>query len=609
MATNVGNLAIIISGNASPFNKTIQNVKNTINQASGDINNITINPPRQISGTTGLQFYSFGALLRSAVIKGFGGGLAGGIAGATVLAIQTVGRQVAEVAGAAGHLAAQVLVSSFEEGMKVSRLELGVGFLAGSPQRAAGWMKELRGLSQQSGFSLAELGNGFRQLAGSSDDLDNIVPRMRAITEISAGIGADAEQMHRFALAVSQVIAAGRFEAQELNQLTEAGLPIKALADTAGMSVGQFRAAVKDGAVSISILDQTLNRLALSPGGRFFGMLEEQGRTAVGQVMRVQNAWLTFQQELGKGLMEGLKNTGWLNAPENGLNYLLEHKAEVNAFLENVLVLIKEMTAAALRLAGAMYEIAQGGNRLAQKLSIPSFIPGGLALDIFLKTRGAGLGTNLTQTGDKLADDFLDSFNARLRSRAANPPTIRIDAALSNSAKSLVEGMGSKLNQSPPFAQAIRDIGEATRFFSDQQDRAVRALHDAAAAFANRGGPFGDLLSRLYANKASDLNMTAPPWMVGSQERNMALYEAFIDAEKELGKHANQFPKAMELGSVEAARAINKAIFGSDQKSYEQRVLDVLASQKAKQDQIAKDVAGIAAAAERLGVVDMGGKR
>lgn len=662
MPQSVGQLAIIISGNAGPFNRAIQNVKNTINQAGRDVNNNTFNirPPSDPSSR--LQWGSFGRIIRSALVMGFGGGLAGALVGVGAMAFGQMLEGIKSAVMFVGQQAAMFLKDAFEEGMKLSRLELGLKFLAGGEGKGLEWMRELRSLSEKSGLNLAEIGAGFRQMAGSTSDLNNVIPRMRAIMEIGTGIGADAEQMHRFALAIAQVIAAGRFEAQELNQLTEAGLPIKELADTAAMSVGEFRAAVKDGAVSVTVLDQTLNRLALSPGGRFFGVMNAQAQTAMGQVMQVQQQWLLFKQELGKGIIEGLKETGWLDALQNGLKFVIDNKNQIGDFLNQLLEVGKQLAITFARIAGHMHdmaELARGAGGAVRGVNkalgdpLDALFGGGLANRMMFSGGKKSVAADVNKTfhggtAEMWARDVAEAFRNRvvpkadesLRQISILPEPAKLSAEAQKLTDAIRDAIKKGLTPGDEFANTIRLLREAFNFrpaqagaiagkhfkvavdtqrryrdLVDEFERdalsgaATGAFDDAAAMRAAR--QWAETVNGVFDQNALVGGIAGGPGAAGLfaprglDQRGMevGLYQAFLDAEKALVTSLDHFPKAMQMGSAEAVQAINKAAFGSGQESAADRLANVMRLSKEATERMEKDVKDIAAAARALKLI------
>ncbi len=507
MAASVGNLAIMISGNSKPFNQTMANVKQTLNQfAAGrdlTMNSITIKPPKDSGGTMWKQMLGAGAA----------GGIAGALATAGIGAMKSIGDGMLGAASDIGHRVAEFLAGSFKVGMDQARQQFALNFLAGGPEKGGDWIKSIRSLSMVSGFGLKELHHSAQTLAGSFTDLDNVIPTLQRISLVSAGLGADSEQMNRFALAVTQVVAKGRFMAQELNQLTDAGLPLSEMAKTAGMSVGEFRKGVEDGQISANVLLQTLNRLTES-GGRFDGMFTKIGGTPLGQIQRITSLWEQFRAELGMGMMDSAQKSGFLNALENGVNYLLDHKGELKSLIDDVAHTLQSWSIEIVRFGGHVYDAIDAirvlwemseNLRRSYRVSI-AIMSGGMSE--MVRMMGSGVGdfagdfwskakaNGWFTTGNKWADDLAKSFETVVKPAIADamkPLTLPLELAprLQKELDSIREHMREGVSPFDKFQTGMSDIRDMQKFFDAKtkmmQDQAM-PLFDAAFKIGGQGG-------------------------------------------------------------------------------------------------------------------------
>lgn len=553
MAGNIGNLAIVISANAAPFKAALISAKSAINDFGAQVEQeqrrrAIIRPSSLLakSSNFGAGNRTAGTSLQSTLAAGFSGGLAGSL----VVAVGGALKSVVGVAGDIGHRAGEFLAESFQEGLQFKRMEMGVKFLAGSPERGSAWMSQLRSLSMQSGYGMTELGAGLRQIAGSTDDLDNTIPRLRAIASIGAGIGLDAENIRLFALAIAQVQAAGRFEAQELNQLTEHGLPIKELAKTAGLSVGEFRQQVKDGAVSVDVLDKTLNRLVYNEGGKFFGILADRAKTSIGQIDRIAASFQQLKIGLGEGILKGLDEGGFLKTAQSGVEFFISHQSQFSAFFKEAIAFAEQFSLGLIRVAGNLYDIARGFRGMYEdwkpivKGILWTLNPGAmLATQAATRTGGTG-GEWERSFQDFIANsrrDYGGLFNRVGQAAAAEKGGISVtdhpvlDKTLAKMLEDNRSAMMKGANPFDEFTNSLKQIQAAKDFY-------------AKAGGAESLRPFGQL------------------------EQDNLLIQSFMQLEKGLSNAVVAFPKAMEAGSVEAASAINQAMFGTNNRS----VIDVL---------------------------------
>lgn len=508
--------------------------------------------PKQTEHLTGMRYYSLGRFAQGLFIRGLGGGFVGGLIGVLGYGFA---QALGGIAMGIGRRVTQFLTEAIDEGLKFTRLETGLRFLAQSGPRATSWMKQMLELSAASGFNINQMGTAFQTLAGQTTDIRQIPPIMRAITEISTGLGLDAERMNRLALAIGQVAAAGRFEGQEILQLTES-IPIKHFADTAGISIGEFRKRMREGTLSVDILWQTLNRLALSPGGAFFRRLDKQAETALGQVMQIQQQFMLLKTTIGKGLLEELKDQGVLSAISQGLGFLLGNQGQVRSFLKDMVDTFKQIAIGTARWAGIIYDTI---NFLIRNRWIFYVMSGGTALPIEIALKLAGKITKgdfaRGTTGDVWAKEVADAFNRKFVPTVQGAINqINIPKKLSSEAQKLVDTIRDGMRESPfkNFEQQLRLIREAETFKPDWFTTWARGKESF--------DPFT------------------------SEEAGFGRANAFLKLEESLEKMANELPRAMTAGSTEAQSAINKALNKGPQQTIQERIARTLEAAK-KQDE------------------------
>jgi tape measure domain-containing protein len=107
------------------------------------------------------------------------------------------------------------------------------------------------------------------------------VPKMLSdIGDAVGGVGGNAETIDRVTLALSQMVGKGRLQAEEMEQLAEAGIPAwELLAKAAGKSETFMRKAVEGGTVDAK---RAVQGIVAMMGDVFEGQSERQGKTLAG---------------------------------------------------------------------------------------------------------------------------------------------------------------------------------------------------------------------------------------------------------------------------------------------------------------------------------------
>ena len=139
---------------------------------------------------------------------------------------------------------------------------------------------------------LAEATNQLRVVGFAGTDLDEI------IREVGIIAGSSTEKVQRITRALGQMRAFGRVALEELNQLTEAGVPIiQALAKQLEVAEGRVRGLISLGKIDFSDVRAAITDLA-AEGSAFFVASEAQAATTQAEINRLKNAYFLLADEL-----------------------------------------------------------------------------------------------------------------------------------------------------------------------------------------------------------------------------------------------------------------------------------------------------------------------
>lgn len=123
---------------------------------------------------------------------------------------------------------------------------------------------------------------------------ESVLPTLTSIGDAVAAMGGSGEMVGRLTTAIGQIKAKGKASAEEMLQLTEAGIPAwEMLAQKVGKSVSETMDAVSDGQIDAAT---TIDALISGINGRFGGMMEKQSHTFAGLWSTIKD---TFTQISG----------------------------------------------------------------------------------------------------------------------------------------------------------------------------------------------------------------------------------------------------------------------------------------------------------------------
>lgn len=285
------------------------------------------------------------------------------ISGATSLAA-SVGRTIFSVGGMATAFAGVVtvglgfgsvstvihktadMVSGLVEnvvslGMEYQRTQTAFNVFTGGVEQGTKLFDQLQQAAAQTPYSFRQMSSNAQVLLGMGAPLEDITTVLTRLGDVAAG---DADRLRRLALAYGEVMSEGRLSGRRLLQFTSAGISVKDFADTMGISPHELRAKMGQGGegISANVVTRTINRVT-SPGGRFFGMSEQQLTTVAGAVERVTDRLQRLGGQLGSNLFKEFDVAGLVN--------------RVGAAIESFAPTIYEKVVQAVRV---VYAAAQG---------------------------------------------------------------------------------------------------------------------------------------------------------------------------------------------------------------------------------------------------------
>ena len=262
------------------FGDTTNTIRNETNKQSSIINNFAREAKTSISSI-------------SSVGTGVGVGL-----GAVIGGILGVG-------------AARAITGGFERATILENSERALTKLLGTAERAKTLLGEVTDVVTGTPFRLDQFAAGATQLLAFNVEAEKIPEVLRTIGD-AAALSIDPDlTVDRLIRTFGQIQAAGKLATEDINQLTEAGVPAWALlGNQLGKTTAEMRELVTDGAVPASkAIDLLLNGIQNGTDGvngatvAFAGLSKELGTTLKGSVAN----FFTSINRLGANVFLALK--------------------------------------------------------------------------------------------------------------------------------------------------------------------------------------------------------------------------------------------------------------------------------------------------------------
>lgn len=179
-----------------------------------------------------------------------------------------------------GILGAAVGVAGFKFDNMRAQAQIAFTTMLGDGKKAKAFLDDLQAFAAKTPFEFPDLVRGSQRLLAMGFTADKIIPTMTAVGDAVAGLGGSPEVLNQVITALGQIQAKGKASAEEMLQLTEAGIPAwQMLADAIGKTVPEAMKLVSKGAIDSQT---TVNAVTKGMEDRFGGMMDKQSHTFAG---------------------------------------------------------------------------------------------------------------------------------------------------------------------------------------------------------------------------------------------------------------------------------------------------------------------------------------
>ncbi len=253
-------------------------------QREGEKAFATIDARAKLSASSTKGMFGAGPAL-SGIMKGFGGitsaiGLAGG-AMAAFTSIKAVGQMAVD---------AEQTQVAFET-------------MLGSVDKAKRALGDLKQFSAATPFESEEVIKSGRAMLAFGFQVNELLPNLKAVGDVAAGTQIPLTDLANI---FGKARVAGRLYAEDINQLTERGVPIiDELAKVFGVSSGSVKKLVEQGNVGFPQLQQAFANMT-SEGGRFFNLMDKQSKTVAGRWSTLTDNAKDLGLKIGTGLLPAM---------------------------------------------------------------------------------------------------------------------------------------------------------------------------------------------------------------------------------------------------------------------------------------------------------------
>ncbi|UJQ86806.1 tail length tape measure protein [Arthrobacter phage Reedo] len=203
---------------------------------------------------------------------------------------------------AVGLAAGMALGSGIKSGLQTAafmeQAKISFETLLGSGGEAEKMLSSLSAFAAKTPFELPGITNNARALIGAGAAASSVIPTMTALGDANAALGGSQNELNSIVRAWTQMMGKGKVSAEEMLQITEAGIPIWSLLSRAmGKPIGDLQKMASEGEL---LSKDVLPLLEKQMGKEYGGSMAKQAQTLSG-------VWSTVKDTLNMAMAEGLQ--------------------------------------------------------------------------------------------------------------------------------------------------------------------------------------------------------------------------------------------------------------------------------------------------------------
>jgi tape measure domain-containing protein len=170
----------------------------------------------------------------------------------------------------------------------------------GSAEKAKEVFEDLNQFSIKTPFTPDQVNQAGKALLAFGEPVEGLTTTLGRIGDVASATGKDFNEL---AVIYGKARVQGVLFGEDINQLTEAGVPIiQEFAKQTGKSEDQIKKLASEGGISFSNLEEGFKSLT-SEGGRFFGLTDKLSQSTAGRLSTLVGKFDELKRAVGTGLL------------------------------------------------------------------------------------------------------------------------------------------------------------------------------------------------------------------------------------------------------------------------------------------------------------------
>ncbi|HRQ89215.1 MAG TPA: tape measure protein, partial [Bacteroidia bacterium] len=258
------------------------------------------------AATAAVGLYSLGKAfqaLRGSAQASTGGGGRGGIFG-SVLGGSMLGNLAADGIKTAVRTAWGQAMGALGGAADMEQVKISFGVMLGDDAAGDRLIADIQKKAASTPYEFPGLAEAAQTMLQFGVAGESIMPTLDMLGDLAGG---NEQKLKSLALVFGQMSSTGRLTGQDLLQMINAGFnPLQEMAARTGKDIKTLKKEMEMGNISSDEVIQAF-RDATSEGGRFYGMMARQSKTAKGLMAGLKDAWGMNLLAFGSPVLESIK--------------------------------------------------------------------------------------------------------------------------------------------------------------------------------------------------------------------------------------------------------------------------------------------------------------
>jgi tape measure domain-containing protein len=223
--------------------------------------------------------------------------------------------------------------AAYEAATNYEDLSIQLGVILGDAKQVPAVMAEWKKFSDVTPFEPEQVQKAGKQLLAFGIELDDVIPKMTMLGDISAGSGKDFNELVSI---YGKALSKGKVQGEILDMLADATINIiPALAEAMGVADTEVAKLGSEGKISIEIFDKALASMTAS-GSTYGGMMDKLSQSTAGIMSTMKGAFQGLMKEVGTAFMPMIKELALAAIPaiENAIKNLQPYLAKLPQWFE-----------------------------------------------------------------------------------------------------------------------------------------------------------------------------------------------------------------------------------------------------------------------------------